>query len=256
MPTSVTIRPEDDPVAQVLGGWLAEFERTYKNPAHKFRKLAGRARVSRSRVEDEIQTSEGEGERVERIVFYGHGTSCSLCTRDGNRPGGDCRPRIQHDDCDHCCQCSSLPLDESLLDVNNAHVCSTKEVYAVACWTARKLAGKVLSKGGNGTAFFGYERQLHLPPRITVGSADITDRMGAVVNNGLTILHDIEAHASTMDRLRTVAKAVRGGFLDLARDIRTDASTGRYGQVLEVFVAHWRRSFVPQAVTENGVVDL
>jgi hypothetical protein len=247
MTAIVFVRPEEDSASKAVGTWLAEFEEEYKAlfPDRPGKVLQGPAEATRSELEGILSALPKRGAVDAIIVFYGHGTRCSLCVKRDDSPGEECvyaRPATPESECDKCRECAILPVAESLIDCGNRHLCTGREVYAVACHSARKLGKVLIHSAISGTAYFGYNGTIVVPPPYY---PDLRNRLKDIVNHGLEILVSTDGYGSSVARYEAVAYYVRNAFRCLSREIRLQKGPFTGEQTL---IRMWWLSFDPDWV--------
>lgn len=208
MPITIAVSPNGDHASRVVATWLADFESDLasKIPSFPLQTITG-LQVSREMVEDHV----GSGSDVDLIAYFGHGSAWALRARD-----------------------------ENILDLHNYGMCFGRAVYAVACWSRRILGKAVVMHGGVGTAYFGYNNRLFIPP-----SDECAHFIKAAVNGGLKVLHNRDKRPNRNTRYRAAAYQTR---LALLKAVRESRKRGYFYESLLIQI--WKLGFDADWVTD------
>ena len=240
---TLAIYPEETNAARLVGSWLQEFITAHSknNPVshRRFEVINSKSphKLNRESVEKELSRTNPEVTDI--LVFYGNGTRCSLSVK-GN-PYTPPRTK-KTEECDRDNECEALPTGKVLIDTESiGEYLDGKEIYTVACSSAKKLGDDATDFCKKDTAFFGYNDHLDIPNHL---GNDIKNRFKNIVNGALEQLHSHGKFASKIERYRAVARGILEGFDNLANDIRLGCSKNKIlGD--EAYAMLWRISFKP-----------
>lgn len=242
----VTIRPQDDSAARIVGTWLKEFENKYD---------VEYGRIStREELEQIFYLSRKNSIKIKLIVFYGHGTRCSLSskgmqgyeeivdfddTRRTHTPGDKCDRHLG------CKQCLQLPVKDAFLDIGNISSFSDTIIYTVACHSLLKLGKEHGAIGSPGSAYFGYSTMICVPP-----DESISNKIKQVVNGGLELLCNQSQLHNREECFQEVVKYIKKSFFELP-DVDNNSLLSCITPC-EMFAAMWRSAFDGQWATKAG----
>jgi len=254
--TTLVIYPEETNASRLVGSWLQDFITAYsKNHPFSHRQFnvinsKTPHRLNRNRVEKELGRTNPDV--VDILVYYGNGTRCSLSIKGNPYKPPKTRKTLDCDrnrSLDKCNECVALPTGKVLIDtVSIANYLDGKEIYTVACSSAKKLGDDATDFCKKDTAYFGYDDRLPIPGYL---DNDTKNKFKNIVNGALEKLHRHSSYPSKIERYRATAKHIMRGFYKLASDIRSERGTD---EILgdEVYAVLWRISFRP-ACKINGV---
>lgn len=237
--TTLMIHPEKTRISRLVGSWLREYKTTHESKAA----TSGREFVPINRDIDEQLNrknieeilSRSNPSKVDILVYYGHGTRCSLSMKGDNFK----KPKTK--DCDECNECKKLPTERVLIDTESLDFLDGKEIFAIACKSALKLGDDITDFCKNDTAFFGFDDRLDVPDYL---DDKIKNRFKCIVNKALELLHSHSKFGSKIERYRVVAATILTEFDNLANDMRL-ANQQRTLLGDEAYAVQWRINFKP-----------